>query len=92
MTVLAAALALLAAVVLAVGSVAQQRSASLVPDASARGFRLVRALSRRPLWWLGIGGDLGGYVLQAAALAVGSLLLVQPLLVTSLLFALPLGA
>lgn len=90
-TVLAAALALLAAVVLAVGSVAQQRSASAVPDA-ARGVRLVRALARRPLWWLGIGGDLGGYLLQAAALAVGSLLLVQPLLVTSLLFALPLGA
>lgn len=90
-TVLAAALALLAAVVLAVGSVAQQRSASAVPDA-AHGVRLVRALARRPLWWLGIGGDLGGYLLQAAALAVGSLLLVQPLLVTSLLFALPLGA
>lgn len=90
-TVLAAALALLAAVVLAVGSVAQQRSASSVPE-SAHGLRLVRALARRPLWWLGIGGDLGGYLLQAAALAVGSLLLVQPLLVTSLLFALPLGA
>jgi drug/metabolite transporter (DMT)-like permease len=38
-----------------------------------------------------VGGN-PGYVAQAAALGVGSLVLVQPLLVTTLLFALPLGA
>lgn len=37
-------------------------------------------------------GDGGGYLVQAAALGFRSLLLVQPLLVTALLFALPLGA
>jgi hypothetical protein len=47
---------------------------------------------RRPQWWAGLVGDTGGYVCQAAALGLGSLLLVQPLLVTALLFALPLGA
>jgi drug/metabolite transporter (DMT)-like permease len=41
---------------------------------------------------LGTVGAIGGYVFQALALAHGSLLLVQPLLVSSLLFVLPLGA
>ncbi|MGQ0574738.1 MAG: DMT family transporter [Pseudonocardia sp.] len=91
MTGLAAGLALVAAVLFAVASAAQQRSAAAVPDDRA-GLALMRVLVRRPLWWLGTLSDVGGYVAQAAALAVGSLLLVQPLLVTTLLFALPLGA
>ncbi|MDN5931712.1 MAG: DMT family transporter [Pseudonocardia sp.] len=92
MTDIAAGLALLAAVLFAVGTVAQQRSAATVPDDTARGLGLIRVLMHRRQWWLGVIGDGGGYVAQAAALAFGSLLLVQPLLVTTLLFALPLGA
>jgi drug/metabolite transporter (DMT)-like permease len=91
-TGLAAGLALLAALLFAVATVAQQRSAATVPDDAARGLGLIRVLVRRPLWWLGAVGDGGGYLVQAAALGLGSLLLVQPLLVTTLLFALPLGA
>ena len=91
MTALAAGLALLAALLFAVAAVAQQRSAAAVP-AARRGTALVRELVRRPLWWVGTLADTGGYVAQAAALGLGSLLLVQPLLVTSLLFALPLAA
>ncbi|NMH82214.1 DMT family transporter [Pseudonocardia xinjiangensis] len=91
-TVLAAGLALLASALFAVSTVAQQRSAATVPDDSARGLGLIRVLVHRPAWWAGIVGDGGGYLLQAAALGFGSLLLVQPLLVTTLLFALPLGA
>ena len=49
-------------------------------------------LLRRRLWLLGISADATAVALQAAALAVGSLVLVQPLLVTSLLFALPFSA
>lgn len=92
MTGLAVALALLAALLLAVGSVAQRRAASLVPDDEASGLGLLRRLVRSPTWWAGSVGDAGGFVVQAAALGVGSLLLVQPLLVTTLLFALPLEA
>ena len=92
MTVLAAALALVAALLFAVANVAQQRAASDVPDESAKGIGLIKRLVRKPLWLAGFGGDFGGYIAQAAALGVGSLLLVQPLLVTALLFALPLGA
>ena len=92
MTVLAVGLALLAAALLAVGSVAQRSAAGAVPDEQARGLRLVRRLVRSPVWWAGTLGDTGGFAVQAAALGVGSLLLVQPLLVTTLLFALPLEA
>ncbi len=92
MTGLAAALALLAAVLFALASAVQQRSATAVPDEQAGGVELMRVLLRRPLWWAGTLSDVGGYAAQAAALAFGSLLLVQPLLVTTLLLALPLGA
>jgi drug/metabolite transporter (DMT)-like permease len=44
------------------------------------------------LWWAGTLAAVAGYVFQALALANGSLLLVQPLLVSSLLFALPMSA
>jgi hypothetical protein len=90
-TALAAGLALLAAALFAVAAAAQQRAAAAVPDGQA-GVGLVLTLARRPRWWVGTLADLGGFVAQAAALGLGSLLLVQPLLVTSLLFALPLSA
>jgi drug/metabolite transporter (DMT)-like permease len=92
MTGLAVGLALVAALLLAVGSVAQRRAAALVPDDEAGGLGLLRRLVRSPTWWAGTVGDVGGFVVQAAALGVGSLLLVQPLVVTTLLFALPLEA
>jgi drug/metabolite transporter (DMT)-like permease len=89
---LAAALALLAAVLFAVASAVQQRSAADVPQAQARGGRLLLALARSRRWWAGTLCDTAGFAAQAAALGLGSLLLVQPLLVTTLLVALPLGA
>src|SRR6478609_5503262 len=49
-------------------------------------------LIRSPLWVLGMFGDVGAYGLQAAALAFGTLIFVQPLLVCGLLVALPLNA
>ncbi len=87
-----AGLALLSAAAFAVATVAQQRAASTVSDHDARNGRLIGQLVRDPQWWSGTAGNAAGYVLQAVALAFGSLLVVQPLLVTSLLFALPLGA
>lgn len=53
---------------------------------------MATTLAREPLWWAGTFAAVAGYVFQAVALAHGSLLLVQPLLVSSLLFALPLSA
>ncbi|MEV6560009.1 DMT family transporter [Nocardia sp. NPDC051756] len=80
--------ALVAALFFAVAAVAQQRAAAAVPEDDS----LVRALLRNPRWWAGIVGDIGGYAMQVAALALGAVLLVQPILVSALVFALPLAA
>jgi len=42
---------------------------------------LFARLVRSPLWLLGMFGDVAAYGLQAAALAFGTLIFVQPLLV-----------
>jgi drug/metabolite transporter (DMT)-like permease len=65
-----------------------QQNAADGPHADA----IVTSWFRQSSWWLGTMAAIAGYALQAVALANGSLLLVQPLLVSSLLFVLPLGA
>jgi drug/metabolite transporter (DMT)-like permease len=86
--------ALLAALFAAVGIVVRQRAIQTGANdrADAAEGAIVTSWIRQPSWWLGTVGAIGGYVFQALALAHGSLLLVQPLLVSSLLFVLPLGA
>ncbi len=88
---LAVLFALLSAVAFAVAMVAQQRAAAQVPDEQSHG-QLFTHLLRSPQWLAGTAGSLAGYLLQAVALGFGSVLIVAPLLVTSLLFALPWGA
>ncbi|CAM3107471.1 DMT family transporter [Prescottella defluvii] len=80
--------ALIAAFLFACASVAQQSAAAQVPEEQS----LIASLMRSPRWWAGLLGDGGGYLMQVVALALGSVLVVQPLLVTALLFALPLSA
>ncbi|MEE2854227.1 MAG: DMT family transporter [Actinomycetota bacterium] len=84
--------ALLSAFWAAVGIVVRQRATQRVPSDEAMSATMATNLVRQPLWWAGTFAAGAGYAFQAAALAHGSLLLVQPLLVSSLLFALPLGA
>ncbi len=84
--------ALLAALFAAVGIVVRQRAIQAEAASAADSGAIVTSWVRQPSWWLGALGAIGGYVFQALALAHGSLLLVQPLLVSSLLFVLPLGA
>jgi len=84
---IAIVLALIAAALFACAAVAQQSAAAAVPDGA-----LVRGVLRSGRWWAGVGGDVGGYLVQVAALAVGSVAVVQPVLVSMLLFALPLSA
>jgi drug/metabolite transporter (DMT)-like permease len=85
-------LALLAAVFLAIGIVVRQRATMNVPEEKGVSTVMVLTLLRSPLWWAGTGAAVAGYVFQALALAYGSLLLVQPILVSALLFALPMSA
>lgn len=89
---LAILLSLVAALLFAAASVLQQRGTASIADDDALGAGMLASLVRRPIWVLGILADIAGFGVQAAALAVGSLLLVQPMLVTTLLFALPIAA
>ncbi len=84
--------ALAAALLFATASVLQQRAASQAPGDRSLRVGLLWHLFRRPMWLLGYGADWAAFGLQAAALGTGSLLVVQPLLVTGLLFALPFAA
>jgi len=84
--------ALLAALFLAIGIVVRQRATMDVPEEQGVSAVMVLTLLRRPLWWGGTAAAIAGFVFQALALAYGSLLLVQPILVSALLFALPIAA
>jgi drug/metabolite transporter (DMT)-like permease len=84
-------LALISAFLFALGTVLQQRAGMDAPVSSAKSGLLVR-MAGRPVWLAGIASDAVGFVVQAAALRRGQLAVVQPLLVLSVVFALPLGA
>jgi drug/metabolite transporter (DMT)-like permease len=86
-----AALALAAAVLFALGTVLQQRVAAAAtgPEAMRAGFLL--RLAKQPLWLAGIAADAAGFVCQAAALGLGRIVVVQPLIASSVVFALPFG-
>ncbi len=75
----------------AAGGVLQQRAASTRPESEALSLRLLLQLAHDPLWLLGIAFALVSYVLDALALSLGPLVLVQPLIVSELLFALPIS-
>jgi len=89
---IAALLALGAAFFIAIGDVIHQRTAHEVTDEPVSHTELFMRLLRDRQWWLGSIVAAVGFALQAAALGLGSVLLVQALLVTSLLFALPISA
>jgi drug/metabolite transporter (DMT)-like permease len=89
---IAALLALGAAFFIAIGDVIHQRSTHAVTDEPVSHVELFMRLLRDRQWWLGSAVSAIGFALQAAALGLGSVLLVQALLVTSLLFALPINA
>ena len=84
------ALALIAAALFALGSVLQQKAGTDAPTIGASTGLLLQ-MARRPVWIAGIAADGLAFVAQAAALGIGSLAVVQPLLVASVVFALPLG-
>ena len=89
---IAALLALCAALCVAIGDVIQQRSAHDVTDEPVGHLALFIRLLKDRRWWRGSLVAGAGFAFQAAALGFGSVLLVQALLVTSLLFALPISA
>lgn len=89
---IAALLALVAALISGVGDVVRQRSAQEVTDEEVGHVELLRMSLRDARWWLGGGAAVVSAALQAVALGLGSVVLVQALQVTALLFALPVYA
>jgi len=91
-TEIAALLAVSAAFFIGFGNVIHLRSAHQVTDEEVGIVGLFTRLLRDRQWWLGtIGGGAVGFSLQAAALSLGSVVEVQAILCTALLFALPIN-
>lgn len=92
--VTAAVLALLSASAFAVSTVVQHRAATRasVPPGRAAALRLALVLIRTPAWLTGQAAAAGGFILHAAALRNGPVVMVQPILSGGLVLALVLGA
>lgn len=89
---LATLAALSAACLFALSVALQHRSIDLVADPEKEGelglTRFISGTLRQPLWVLGAAAEVGGFGLHAFALREGPLTLVQPLLVSGIVFAL----
>lgn len=86
------ALALVSAALFGTGVALQQRPARTVPDRFAARFSLLVHLLARPMWVAGVIIQIAGFVMQVVALRRGSLVVVQPVITTSLLFTVALVA
>ncbi|MDQ3900824.1 MAG: DMT family transporter [Actinomycetota bacterium] len=91
-TLISAAAALVAGMCLATTGLLQQGAASKEPSDKQFSLQLIVDLMRDRTWLAGIGAAVASYVFQAVALATGPLSLVQPLVVSELLFAIPISA
>jgi drug/metabolite transporter (DMT)-like permease len=82
----AVVLALAASFCTATSSVCQRLGASTAPGGERFSPRLMLYLVRQPIWLAGVGSMILGFVFQITALHFGSLILVQPILASELLF------
>jgi drug/metabolite transporter (DMT)-like permease len=87
---LAAALAILAAVSFAFAATLWQRASMTSGIEAGQGKAFLRLLTNW-VWLLGLVAQILGVLLQAAALDRGRVAIIQPLLVTTVVWALPLG-
>lgn len=79
-------LAVAAGLFTAASTTCQRAGALRAPDDGQLDAGLLLRLVRQPVWLLGVGSMILGFVLQATALHFGSLVLVQPILASELLF------
>jgi drug/metabolite transporter (DMT)-like permease len=84
-------LALVAAFFFALAATLQQKGALGMGEVSLGSPKSFVTLVKQTWWMLGTIALLTGYAFQAVALAHGRLAVIQPLLVTTIVFALPLG-
>jgi drug/metabolite transporter (DMT)-like permease len=85
-------LALSAALAFGASVALQERAAAEVHHDHALKVGLLMRVARRPLWLLGVVASVVGLILQIWALRHGSLVVVQPVMSTTLVFALVLVA
>ena len=91
MDALAAVLAILAAVCFALAATLWQRAGTGLEGVSFRHPKSFAILLTEGVWLLGLAAQIGGVVLQGAALDRGRVSIIQPLLVTTVIWAIPLG-
>ncbi len=76
----------------AVAAVTQQSACSKLPHGRVFDPAVLARLVRRPVWLAGMLAVVAGFGFQAAALALGRLVMIEPALASGLLFALALAA
>jgi drug/metabolite transporter (DMT)-like permease len=86
----AAVLAIFAAVAFALAATLWQK-ASMASGVEAGETKALLRLLTNWVWLLGLGAQIAGVLLQAAALDRGRVSIIQPLLVTTVIWAMPLG-
>ena len=91
MDLVAVSLTLVAAMLLGVGWVLQQYAAEQAPNSYFLRLRLIADLLHRPRWLLGLGVMISGQLLSAWSVGHLDLTLYEPLLASSLIFALALA-
>jgi drug/metabolite transporter (DMT)-like permease len=91
MDYVAVGITLVAAMLLGVGWVLQQRAAEQEPQAYFLRLKLISDLLHRPRWLLGLAVMISGQLLSAWSVGHLDLTLYEPLLATSLIFALALA-
>jgi len=88
-TVLAVTLALLSAATFAISTSVQHQAAEKAPDSARSVLALLGYLVRRPLWLLGQLLATCAFALHASALHAGPIAVVQPIVVSGIVWAVP---
>ncbi len=83
---MAVVLALAAGLCNALATIFERMGVETAPADATMRWKLMAHALRRPAWWLGLLSMVGAFLFQVAALSQGALTLVQPILVTELLF------
>lgn len=92
MTGLAVAFALLSALTVAFSTSVQHQAAELAPPSVVGGWALLAHLVRRPIWLLGQLLGTVALAFHVLALHYGPIALVQPVVITGIVFAVPVRA
>ena len=83
---MAVVLALAASLCNALATIFERIGVETAPADATMRWKLMAHVLRRPTWWLGLLSMVGAFLFQVAALGQGGLTLVQPLLVSELIF------